>query len=136
VRARLHTSGLRILGLRLCSTLWPMVMSSALTGRRPDREADGIGLGASGHFFSPAAAIRAPAKADGRDGLGFRLLRPFSASLRTSSQLEPMARISPFADIGGYLVFQLAEVAVPRAPFAEVLHRINRLRPRPPPLPA
>jgi hypothetical protein len=35
---------------------------------------------------------------------------------------------------GRYLVFQLAEVAVPRALFAEILHRIDRLRPRPPPL--
>jgi hypothetical protein len=35
---------------------------------------------------------------------------------------------------GRYLVFQLAEVAVPRAWFAEILHRIDRLRPRPPPL--
>jgi hypothetical protein len=37
---------------------------------------------------------------------------------------------------GRYLVFQLAEVAVPRAPFAEILGRIDRLRPRPPPVPA
>jgi len=37
---------------------------------------------------------------------------------------------------GRYLVFQLAEVAVPRALFAEILCRIDRLRPRPPPLQA
>jgi hypothetical protein len=37
---------------------------------------------------------------------------------------------------GGYVVFQLAEVAVPRALFAEILRRIERLRPRPPPLQA
>jgi hypothetical protein len=37
---------------------------------------------------------------------------------------------------GRYLVFQLADVAVPRALFAEILGRIDRLRPRPPPLPA
>jgi hypothetical protein len=37
---------------------------------------------------------------------------------------------------GRYLVFQLAEVAVPRALFAEILHRIDRLRPRSLPLPA
>ena len=37
---------------------------------------------------------------------------------------------------GRYLVFQLAEVAVPRALFAEILRRIDRLRPRPPPVPA
>jgi hypothetical protein len=35
-----------------------------------------------------------------------------------------------------YVVFQLAEVAVPRTLFAEILRRINHLRPRPPPLPA
>ena len=34
---------------------------------------------------------------------------------------------------GRYVVFQLAEVAVPRALFAEILRRIERLRPRPPP---
>ena len=37
---------------------------------------------------------------------------------------------------GRYVVFQLAEVAVPRALFAEILRRIDRLRPRPPPLSA
>ena len=36
---------------------------------------------------------------------------------------------------GRYAIFQLAEVAVPRALFAEILRRIERLRPRPPPLP-
>ena len=30
-----------------------------------------------------------------------------------------------------YVAFQLAEVAVPRAPFAAILHRIDRLRGRP-----
>ena len=34
---------------------------------------------------------------------------------------------------GRYVVFQLAEVAVPRALFAEILRRIDRLRPRSPP---
>jgi len=37
---------------------------------------------------------------------------------------------------GRYVVFQLAEVAVPRALFADILRRIDHLRPRPPPLPA
>jgi len=37
---------------------------------------------------------------------------------------------------GRYLLFQLAEVAVPRALFAEIFGRIDRLRPRSPPLPA
>jgi hypothetical protein len=37
---------------------------------------------------------------------------------------------------GRYVVFQLAEVAVPRALFADILCRIDRLRPRPPPVPA
>src|SRR6476660_5857531 len=32
---------------------------------------------------------------------------------------------------GRYVVFQLVEVAVPRSPFADILRRINRLRPRP-----
>jgi Transposase DDE domain group 1 len=32
---------------------------------------------------------------------------------------------------GRYVVFQLAEVAVPTAFFAEILRRIDRLRPRP-----
>ena len=37
---------------------------------------------------------------------------------------------------GRYVVFQLAEVAVPRALFAESLRRIADLQPRSPPLPA
>jgi hypothetical protein len=37
---------------------------------------------------------------------------------------------------GRYAVFQLAEVAVPRGLFEEILQRINRLRPQPPPLAA
>ncbi len=37
---------------------------------------------------------------------------------------------------GRYLVFQLAEVAVPRALFAGILRRIDELRPRPPPITA
>lgn len=37
---------------------------------------------------------------------------------------------------GLYLVLQLAEVAVPRAMFATMLHRIEQLRPRSRPLPA
>jgi hypothetical protein len=36
---------------------------------------------------------------------------------------------------GRYVVFQLVELAVPRNLFA-ILHRIDRLRPMPPPLPA
>jgi hypothetical protein len=35
---------------------------------------------------------------------------------------------------GRYVAFPLAEVAVPRALFAEILRRIDRLRPSPPPL--
>ena len=35
-----------------------------------------------------------------------------------------------------YIVFQLAEMAVLRALFAEILHRIDGLRPKPPPLAA
>ena len=37
---------------------------------------------------------------------------------------------------GRYVVFRLADVAVPRAPFAEILRRIEHLRPRPPPFSA
>ena len=37
---------------------------------------------------------------------------------------------------GRYVVFQLAEVAVPRALFADILRRIDGLRLRSPPLPA
>ena len=37
---------------------------------------------------------------------------------------------------GRYVVFQLAEVAVPRSLFADILRRIDDLRPTPPPLPA
>lgn len=34
---------------------------------------------------------------------------------------------------GRYVVFQMAEVAVPRDLFADILSRIDRLRPRPAP---
>ncbi len=37
---------------------------------------------------------------------------------------------------GRSVALQLAEVAVPRALFAAILRRIDRLRPRPPPGPA
>ena len=37
---------------------------------------------------------------------------------------------------GRYVVFQLAEVAVPRSLFAKILRRIDDLRPRPRPFPA
>ena len=37
---------------------------------------------------------------------------------------------------GRYMVFQFAEVAVPRTLFAKILRRIDRLRPRSPPIPA
>jgi hypothetical protein len=37
---------------------------------------------------------------------------------------------------GRYVVFQLAEVAVPRALFVEILRRIDGLRPKPPSLAA
>jgi hypothetical protein len=37
---------------------------------------------------------------------------------------------------GRYVVFQLAEVAVPRSLFARILRRIDHLRPKPPPFPA
>ena len=37
---------------------------------------------------------------------------------------------------GRYVAFQMAEVAVPRMLFAEILRLIAELRPRSPPLPA
>jgi hypothetical protein len=40
------------------------------------------------------------------------------------------------ASHGRYVAFQMAEVAVPRMLFAEILRLIAELRPRSPPLPA
>ena len=37
---------------------------------------------------------------------------------------------------GRYVTFQMAEVAVPRGLFAEILRLIAQLRPQPPPAPA
>jgi hypothetical protein len=37
---------------------------------------------------------------------------------------------------GRYVAFQMAEVAVPRMLFAEILRLIAEMRPRPPPAPA
>jgi len=34
---------------------------------------------------------------------------------------------------GRYVTFQIAEVAIPRALFADILRRIDRLRPKPAP---
>ncbi len=34
---------------------------------------------------------------------------------------------------GRYVIFQIAEVSIPRDLFAEILRRIDRLRPRPAP---
>ncbi len=34
---------------------------------------------------------------------------------------------------GRYVIFQMAEVAIPRILFADILRRIDRLRPRPAP---
>ncbi len=34
---------------------------------------------------------------------------------------------------GRYVIFQMAEVSIPRDLFAEILRRIDRLRPRPAP---
>ena len=34
---------------------------------------------------------------------------------------------------GRYVTFQIAEVAIPRALFADILRRIDRLRPKPTP---
>jgi hypothetical protein len=46
---------------------------------------------------------------------------------------EKLVKIGARIRHGRYVVFQLAEVAVPRALVAEILRRIERLRPRPPP---
>jgi hypothetical protein len=37
---------------------------------------------------------------------------------------------------GRYVIFQMAEVAVPRELFQEILRLIAELRPQPPPVPA
>ena len=46
---------------------------------------------------------------------------------------KPVKIGAPIVRHGRYVVFQLAEVAVPRALFAEILRRIDRLRPEPRP---
>jgi Transposase DDE domain group 1 len=50
---------------------------------------------------------------------------------------EKLAKIGArMARHGRYVVFQLAEVALPRSLLTGILRRIDDLRPRPPPLPA
>ena len=44
---------------------------------------------------------------------------------------EKLVKIDRIARHGRYLVFRLAEVAVPRALFAEIMRRIDQLRPEP-----
>ena len=62
-----------------------------------------------------------------------REIEPWSLTTLREKLVKIGARIVRH---GRYVVFQLAEVAVPRALFAEILRRIDRLRPRSPPLPA
>jgi len=54
-----------------------------------------------------------------------------------TSMREKLVKIGArIARHGRYVVFQLAEVAVPRVLFEKFLRRLDRLRPRSPPLPA
>jgi hypothetical protein len=50
------------------------------------------------------------------------------------SPKQSAQRVTPV--LAAAAIEELTEVVVPRALFAEVLRRIDRLRPRPPPLPA
>jgi Transposase DDE domain group 1 len=58
-------------------------------------------------------------------------VEPWSLTTLREKLVEIGARVVRH---GRYVAFQLAEVAVPRALFAEILRRIDRLRPSPPPL--
>jgi hypothetical protein len=53
-----------------------------------------------------------------------------------SPRRKPVKIGACIARHGRYVVFQLAEVAVPRARFAEILRLIAELRPRSSPIPA
>ena len=61
---------------------------------------------------------------------------PASTLLKSSNDLgwSTLARSS--ALIAAYVVFQMAEVAIPRQMFQEILRLIAELRPQPPPAPA
>jgi hypothetical protein len=84
------------------------------------------------------AAPRAGGEADGT--LVKARSRGRGGGRRCSTSAHPsiseMAEEKRIKRHGRYVVFQLAEVAVPRALFASILRRIDDLRPRPPPLPA
>ena len=72
-----------------------------------------------------------------RPGLLLRSLPTEVAQWSLTTLREKLVKIGArIVRHGRYVVFQLAEVAVPRSLFAETLRRIDDLRPRPPPLPA
>jgi hypothetical protein len=58
----------------------------------------------------------------------------------TASAFAPVARLfeigAKVVSHGRYVVFQMAEVAIPRQMFQEILRLIAELRPQPPPAPA
>ncbi len=75
--------------------------------------------------------MAAAALSDGRRGKNTR--HRLAGLLRQSvfGHLAGSEDVNDAERLGRYVVFQLAEVAVPRALFAEILRRIDRLRPRP-----
>jgi hypothetical protein len=129
--ARAHAHDMRILGVTLTpfeDTFQPMHIRGRLRlGRSPPPA--GYGLQSDGRLDRPGALGREAVTPDAAGEWAHRS-RPTPPRGSSSRSARGIVRH------GRYVLFQLAEVAVPRALFAEILRRIDRLRPTPPPLPA
>jgi hypothetical protein len=61
---------------------------------------------------------------------------PASTLLKSSNDLGWSTLTAELRSHSAYVVFQMAEVAIPRQMFQEILRLIAELRPQPPPAPA
>ena len=66
----------------------------------------------------------------------WRRPRPIKDRLLTSLKEKLIKIGAKVVSHGRYVVFQMAEVAIPRQMFQEILRLIAELRPQPPPVPA
>ena len=140
-RTRGHT---RRRGPTFTSTGGPLFASDAVSGRRPCHYQGGQAGAALDPAVLPLPSATTPCGSSCH-ALAYNLAN-FLRSLALPREIESWSLTTLREKLvkigarivrhGRYVVFQLAEVAVPRALFAEILRRIERLRPRSPPLPA
>src|SRR5262249_17123395 len=122
----------------------PVLCQFQLSGRNLDQAAEGYRQGpvASPRTLSPRRVHRDEHEPPGRHALAYNL----GNFLRTLATPEPIKDWSlttlkdklikigaKVVSHGRYVVFQMAEVAIPRQMFQEILRLIAELRPQPPP---